>query len=63
MLELLIVGVILLVVAYTVPGMPAPLNVLCRVLGIILVAVALILLVAGLLGMSPGGYPMFRRGG
>jgi hypothetical protein len=57
MLALLIVGVILLCVAYTVPGLPAPLGVLMRVLGIICVAVALIIIVLGLLGVA-GAHPL-----
>ena len=45
---LLIVGVILLVVGYMVP-MPNPLSLLCRVGGVLCVAIAGILLVVALL--------------
>lgn len=56
MLALLILGIVLLVVVYTVPGIPQPLGILMRVLGIICVAVALIVIVLGLIGVA-GAHP------
>jgi len=50
---LLIIGIILLVIAYTVPQIPPPLSILMRVLGIICVAIALVFIVLGLLGVVP----------
>lgn len=47
----LILGIILLVVAYNV-AMPAPANTLCRVLGWILTIVGAILIVLSLVGVA-----------
>jgi hypothetical protein len=52
MLGLLILGVIMLIVVYTVPNIPPPLSLLLRVAGIICVAVAVIVIVAGALGLA-----------
>jgi len=51
---LLIIGVVLLILAYTIPQMPPPVRTILNVLGWILVAVGLILLVLALLGLGPG---------
>ncbi len=53
MLSLLILGVVLLIVAYMVP-MPPPLTILLKVLGIICVAIAAIIIVAGVLPVAGG---------
>jgi len=51
---MIVIGVILLIVAYQVPNQPPPLRTIENVLGWILVAVGLLLLVLGLLGLAPG---------
>ena len=51
---MLVVGVILLIVAYTVTQMPPPLRQVLTILGWILVGVGLLLLVLGLLGLGVG---------
>jgi hypothetical protein len=48
----LIIGVILLVVAYQVPQLPQPVRTLCMVFGWILAIIGGILLVLAILGVS-----------
>lgn len=50
---MLAVGIVLLIIAHNV-AMAAPLNTLARVLGWCLIAVAVLLLTFGLLGLSTG---------
>lgn len=51
---MLIVGVVLLILAYTVTQMPPPLRQALTILGWILVGIGLVLLVLGLLGVGVG---------
>lgn len=51
---MLIIGVVLLILAYTVTQMPPPLRQILTILGWILIGVGLVLLVLGLLGVGVG---------
>lgn len=56
MLGLLIVGIILVILGYYLPSMgaPPPLRTICLIVGWICIAIALVLLIAGLLGIAVG---------